>query len=141
MLAKAQPFERAGLRFVRQDIASYSPEHKFDLVFSNAALQWLPDHEVLLPRLLSWVAEDGEIAVQVPFNHEHPSHRLAHATAVELFPETFSPDEDLVSVLPLERYAEQFREFLKVYASRLIGEVGDGAYFYAFKRLLFSARR
>lgn len=40
---------------------------KFDIVFSNAALQWIPDHEKLLPGLMDLLHEGGVLAVQVPF--------------------------------------------------------------------------
>lgn len=39
---------------------------KFDIVFSNAALQWIPDHDNLLPRLFSLLNENGVLAVQIP---------------------------------------------------------------------------
>lgn len=39
---------------------------QFDVVFSNAALQWMPDHEALLPKLFALVREGGVLAVQVP---------------------------------------------------------------------------
>lgn len=40
----------------------------YDLVFSNAALQWVPDHDTLFPRLLQQVRPGGggALAVQVP---------------------------------------------------------------------------
>ncbi|HXS95352.1 MAG TPA: methyltransferase domain-containing protein [Candidatus Limnocylindrales bacterium] len=52
------------------DIASWAAdgEEKFDVVFSNAALQWLPRHETLLPRLLGRVAPGGAFAMQIPAN-------------------------------------------------------------------------
>ncbi|HKV40981.1 MAG TPA: trans-aconitate 2-methyltransferase [Blastocatellia bacterium] len=54
---------------------------KFDVVFSNAALQWLPDHAVLYPRLLDRTAPGGALAVQMPGNHDGPSHRLMREIA------------------------------------------------------------
>jgi len=39
-----------------------------DLVFSNAALQWLGDHRRLLPRLFSAVADGGAFGFQIPSN-------------------------------------------------------------------------
>ena len=46
------------------DLSSY--EGCFDLVFSNACLHWVPDHEALMPRLLSVLAPGGQLAVQMP---------------------------------------------------------------------------
>jgi trans-aconitate 2-methyltransferase len=81
MLARAALLAGGGLRFERGDIAQVSG--RWDLVLSNAALQWLPDHEALLPRLCALVVPGGQIAVQLPDNGEHPSHREARATAAE----------------------------------------------------------
>ena len=46
----------------------------FDVVFSNAALQWVPDHASLYPALLRHVAPGGALAVQVPMNLDAPAH-------------------------------------------------------------------
>ena len=47
----------------------------FDLVFSNAALQWMPAHEQVLPRWFGLLRPGGVLAVQVPHNHDSPLHR------------------------------------------------------------------
>lgn len=77
MLSSASALEGGGLHFLKADIAEYSSASRFDLVFSNAALQWVPAHEDLLSRLGEMVAPDGQIAVQMPANHDHPSHTAA----------------------------------------------------------------
>jgi trans-aconitate 2-methyltransferase len=46
----------------------------YDLVFSNAALQWAPDHACLIPQLLERVAPGGALAVQMPSNWNGPAH-------------------------------------------------------------------
>ncbi len=48
------------------DIATWSGDTLFDVVFSNAALQWVGDHEGLLPRLFGQVAPGGALAIQLP---------------------------------------------------------------------------
>ncbi len=58
------------------DIGSWSPLHRFDVVFSNAALQWLPNHRHAIPRLFSHVAAGGAFAFQVPANFDAAPHRL-----------------------------------------------------------------
>src|SRR5690606_20132337 len=80
MLAKARG---SGIRasWVEADIATWAPDRPFDLIYSNAALHWLDDHEELLPRLLRSVRPGGVLAVQMPRNFEAPSHALVHATA------------------------------------------------------------
>lgn len=63
-------------RFIQADIATWTPEAAYDVIYSNAALQWLTDHETLLPRLLSFVRPRGFLAVQVPRNFEEHCHVL-----------------------------------------------------------------
>jgi trans-aconitate 2-methyltransferase len=78
MLAKSAGLAAPGLRFVQGDIGDWAPpEGAVDLVFSNAALHWLPDHAALLARLTRALAADGQLAVQIPANHTHPSHVVA----------------------------------------------------------------
>jgi trans-aconitate 2-methyltransferase len=85
MLEKAGSETRPGLRFVQGDIGKLGDAESgpFDLVFSNAALQWVPDHAFLLPRLRALLAPGGQLAAQVPANHDHPSHVVAHEIARE----------------------------------------------------------
>lgn len=54
--------------------------HDFDLVFSNACLQWVPDHPNLLPRLMGLLKPGGTLAVQIPMNFEEPIHRIIQKT-------------------------------------------------------------
>lgn len=58
------------------DIATWVPDVPPALVFSNAALHWLPDHHSLLPRLAALLAPGGTLAVQVPAMNDAPSHKL-----------------------------------------------------------------
>lgn len=71
-------------RFIEADIASWTPDHSYDVIYSNAALQWLADHEVLLPRLLSFVRPGGVLAVQVPRNFEEHCHVLLRQAVSDL---------------------------------------------------------
>ena len=87
MLAQAASRATEGLRFERAEIVELcaEPEHAgaYDLVFSNAALQWILDHETLLPRVAALVAPGGQLAVQVPANGDHVAYRLAYELAGE----------------------------------------------------------
>ena len=80
MLAQAQA---TGIRatWVEADIAAWTPDGPLDLIYSNAALQWLGDHATLLPRLLSQLCTGGVLALQMPRNHAAPSHALLRDTA------------------------------------------------------------
>src|SRR4029077_20459492 len=75
MLAKAATFAGDGLRFEQRDIADFADADGFDLVLSNAALQWVPDHETLFPRLAAMVRPGGQLAVQKPADEGPPSPR------------------------------------------------------------------
>jgi trans-aconitate 2-methyltransferase len=83
MLERARALDAPGVRFVHGDIGDWKPDQPVDVVFSNAALQWLPDHPQLFKRLTAMLVPDGEIAVQVPANFDHVSHVLASEVALE----------------------------------------------------------
>jgi trans-aconitate 2-methyltransferase len=51
-------------------------DERFDLVFSNAALQWVGDHAAIFPQLLARVTAGGALAVQMPGNYKDPQHQL-----------------------------------------------------------------
>ena len=55
----------------------------FDVILANAAIQWIPDHEALLPALMAKLAPGGALAVQTPDNLDEPSHRLMREIAAE----------------------------------------------------------
>lgn len=80
MLARAQR-DCPGARFLAADIATWQPDAPVDVVFTNAALQWLPDHAALFPRLLAALRPGGVLAVQMPRNFDEPSHRLMREVA------------------------------------------------------------
>ncbi|WP_142849110.1 methyltransferase domain-containing protein [Telmatospirillum sp. J64-1] len=76
MLARAAAQAEGGrIDWQRGDIASWHPDQPPDLIFSNAALQWLDGHERLFPRLFGTLAPGGVLAVQMPRNHAAPSHQ------------------------------------------------------------------
>lgn len=83
MLAKSAAFAGNGLAFRLGTFFRFAPRKPYDLLFSNAALQWAPAHEVLFPKLMAAVAPGGQFAVQMPANHDHPSHVIAHEVARE----------------------------------------------------------
>jgi trans-aconitate 2-methyltransferase len=63
------------VRFELADIAAWTPATPVDVIISNAALHWLPDHATLLRRLVTLLAPGGVIAFQIPANFDAPSHR------------------------------------------------------------------
>lgn len=52
-----------------------------DVLVSNACLQWVPEHPVLLPRWADGLPAGGWLAFQVPANFDAPSHRLMREVA------------------------------------------------------------
>lgn len=56
----------------------------YDVVFSNAALQWLPDHASLYPQIFSHVAPSGALAIQIPSSFDRPAHRLLREMAASI---------------------------------------------------------
>lgn len=80
MLAAARA-RLPGVDFRRQDIAAWRPDAEADVIFANAALQWVPDHATLFPSLLGSLAPGGTLAVQMPDNLDEPTHRLMREVA------------------------------------------------------------
>ncbi len=64
-----------GWNWVQADIRTWSPGEPLDIVSSNATLQWVPDHQTLIPRLFSYLRPGGALAVQLPENQNAPLHR------------------------------------------------------------------
>ena len=67
----------------RCDIADWSPGSRPDLIFSNSALHFLPDHHQLIPRLARALAPGGVFAAQMPSNANDSSHALMRMVAAE----------------------------------------------------------
>lgn len=87
MLAEARTGGRYD-RLEQADIADWAPERCPALIFSNAALNWLPDHAGLLPRLAATLAPGGVLAVQVPGQHAAPSHAEMRRIAQRIAPDS-----------------------------------------------------
>ncbi len=81
MIAAAQSVQ--GPRFELGDLSSWEVPDEIDVLVSNAALQWVPGHLDLLPRWVDRLAPGGWLALQVPGNHDEPSHTIRRALAAE----------------------------------------------------------
>jgi trans-aconitate 2-methyltransferase len=107
----------AGLRFEVGTIEGFigrgeaqQPEanggDRWDLIFSNAALHWVDDHEQLLEQLVRRIAPSGQIAFQVPAQHDTLTHRLADELATaEPFRSAFAGWRRSQPVLTPDAYA------------------------------------
>ncbi|MCA4131544.1 trans-aconitate 2-methyltransferase [Arthrobacter sp. M4] len=83
MLAKAavQAERLSNLAFRRGDIADWVPDRDTDVVVTNAALQWVPEHRDLMRSWLRDLAPNAWFAMQVPGNFDAPSHALMRGLA------------------------------------------------------------
>ena len=79
MLAKARA-SPSRVRWEQGDLAHWQPAASPSLLFSNAVIQWLPDHRTLIPRLWSLLPAGGCMAVQAPLSWDQASHRLMRET-------------------------------------------------------------
>src|SRR6478735_2538710 len=133
MLGKAAPLAAGTLRFELGDIGAFAPAQPFDLVFSNAAVQWVPDHPRVFERLRAALAPGGQLAVQMPANHDFPTHVIAAEVASrEPFRSALGGYRRESPVLSPEAYAELLHGLgftrqsvrLQVYG-HLLGSRGD----------------
>lgn len=82
MLAKARaetPDRR--ISFAKGDLAQFKPDMPPAILYSNAAYQWLRGHIDMFPGLLKLLPAGGQLAIQMPRNHDAPSHALMRKAA------------------------------------------------------------
>ncbi|MGW0598632.1 trans-aconitate 2-methyltransferase [Streptomyces sp. NPDC002776] len=81
MLAHARAHAGPRLDFAHADIRTWTPTEPYDLIVSNAALQWIPGHADRFGDWIDALAPGGTFAFQVPGNFDSPSHRLMRELA------------------------------------------------------------
>lgn len=69
------------IQFERADLTTWSDPGPFDVILSNAVMQWVPNHDALFPRLLCKLSTGGSLAIQIPDNGDQPAIRLMQETA------------------------------------------------------------
>ncbi|MCW3169770.1 methyltransferase domain-containing protein [Chryseobacterium sp. 09-1422] len=108
MLAEAVQFQNENLRFIKMPVEDLiRSDEKYDLIFSNAALQWSDDHQVLFPELLSLLSEKGQFAVQMPVQSENILNKILFQLASEEPFRTQLGSWNRVSpVLSIDEYAQ-----------------------------------
>jgi len=72
-----------GVRFELGQLEDFRAPDGVEVVFANASLHWSTDHPARLAHLARQLTPGGQLAFQVPANHDHPSHTLANALARE----------------------------------------------------------
>ncbi|CUI17935.1 trans-aconitate 2-methyltransferase [Candidatus Protochlamydia naegleriophila] len=108
MLLKAQEVYLPAVEFQLADIEDLGLERQFDLVLSNAALQWVYGHVSLLGRLAKMLKPRGQLAIQMPANRDFVTHVIARELAEEPpFNESLSGiSNPFQNLLSLEEYAQ-----------------------------------
>ncbi|MER7573302.1 trans-aconitate 2-methyltransferase [Streptomyces sp. NPDC126514] len=81
MLADARAHAGPRLDFAHADVRTWTPAEPYDLIVSNAALQWVPGHADRFADWIDGLAPGGTFAFQVPGNFGSPSHRLLRELA------------------------------------------------------------
>jgi len=79
MLAKSSELESNNLHFKRstaEEFITANTNQRWDLIFSNAALQWSTDHETLFPGLIALLSDTGQLAIQMPVQKENLLNRI-----------------------------------------------------------------
>ncbi len=77
MLAESRKYENERLQFKQSTIEEFAATPAaWDLIFSNAALQWSDNHAVIFPQLLSHLSEKGQFAVQMPVQKENVLNQI-----------------------------------------------------------------
>lgn len=80
------------IHYQHSDIRHLDLAPRADLMVSNAALQWIPEHRQLLGQFQRNIAPGGVLAIQIPGNFDAPSHRLlAEFAAKEPYREHVDP--------------------------------------------------
>ena len=107
MLGASHNFQHPKLHF---DVRSIEEEvvsgHKWDLVFSNAAIQWVENHPVLLPRIISTLEAGGQLVIQLPAQHQNITNLiLAELAATTQFRVSLDQSIKPSPVLKMEEYA------------------------------------
>lgn len=112
MIAKARE-DNPGLEFalldLNEDISAYY--NRYDVVFSNACFQWIPNHRKLLPKVFGLLKQGGTLAVQIPMNFDEPIHKM------------------IQRISESEKWSEKFPE------KRIFGTLSQSEYFDILSKL------
>ena len=108
MLEKAGNFQNSRLKFIQRSIEDQvQQDEKYDLIISNAAIQWCSNHPELFPKMISKINSGGQLAVQMPSNHKFIVHQLLNKIAEkEPFKSVYNGWKRAYSVLNTEDYAK-----------------------------------
>lgn len=92
MLAEAAAIP-SRVNWVEHDVRDWDPPRPPDIIYSNAMLHWVPDHDELLVRLARSLRSGGVLAIQMPLVWNEPSHRLMREVLAGERGEPIGPSE------------------------------------------------
>ena len=118
--ARAAESELSTVRWAQADMSAWQADTPVELIYSNAALHWLPDHDVLFPRLIKQLQAGGVLAVQMPRNFAAPSH-VAMDQALDALGLT-GPDRARIDAVKLHSPVaapEQYYDWIRPLTSQL----------------------
>ncbi|MFQ5553952.1 MAG: methyltransferase domain-containing protein [Acidimicrobiia bacterium] len=75
--ARAMP---GRIEWIQLDVRDWDPPQPVDVIFANAVLHWVEEHDELLPAMVRSLAPGGVLAVQMPLTWDEPTHRLMRET-------------------------------------------------------------
>ncbi|MCE7070680.1 methyltransferase domain-containing protein [Dyadobacter sp. CY327] len=107
MLDGAKAFANAQVRFEKLSIEEgVGLDAKWDLVFSNAAIQWAENHEILFEKIISNIKPGGQLVVQMPAQHHNVTNQMLLRLSEEPpFHTELAGFQKLSPVLNIEDYA------------------------------------
>jgi trans-aconitate 2-methyltransferase len=108
MLNESKAFESPNVTFELRSIEEQiNQETKWDLVFSNAAIQWVSEHEKLLPKIISMIKPGGQLVIQMPDQNRNASNLILNDLATQKpFCTALQNWTRNSPVLDIERYAK-----------------------------------
>lgn len=108
MLAKAP--DHNDISFIQRSVEEQLEENdQWDLVVANASLQWVDNHQTLFPKIISKLAEGGQLAVQMPSQNENLLNQLLlHLVEMPPFKEALGGWVRHSPVLSLDDYTQLF---------------------------------
>lgn len=105
MLASTAAHTSDAISFENSDIATWESPSTFDILFSNASLQWVDNHESVLANWKASLTDGGQLAVQVPNNADHPAYLMASEMGEEWLGSEAPKDTVAKNVLKPEEYS------------------------------------
>lgn len=113
MLAKARSQTvDPRVTFAKGDLAHFKPGLPPGILYSNAAYQWLDGHIDMFPGLMKLLPSGGQLAIQMPRNHEAPSHAsMNEAAKVGPWRDKLAKVRPIVRVEEPERYYDVLKPF------------------------------